>query len=116
MSGVCCRRLCHHIFLTTQLIARIKVILGLAAPHATDEVVEAGGVALDPSTYRVTINGEGVELGPTEFKLLHFFMTHRDKVNSHTRLLDRVRGTHIYIEERTVDVHIRRAYSMPNLP
>ncbi|MEJ1297200.1 MAG: phosphate regulon transcriptional regulator PhoB [Candidatus Sedimenticola sp. (ex Thyasira tokunagai)] len=95
-------------FSPRELMARIKVILRRVAPHATEDVVEAGGVVLDPSTYRVTVDSKEVELGPTEFKLLHFFMAHRDKVYSRTRLLDMVWGTNVYIEERTVDVHIRR--------
>ncbi|MEJ1354723.1 MAG: phosphate regulon transcriptional regulator PhoB [Candidatus Sedimenticola sp. (ex Thyasira tokunagai)] len=95
-------------FSPRELMARIKVILRRVAPHATEEVVEAGGVVLDPSTYRVTVDSKEVELGPTEFKLLHFFMAHRDKVYSRARLLDMVWGTNVYIEERTVDVHIRR--------
>lgn len=95
-------------FSPRELAARIKVILRRLAPHATEEVVEAGGMQLDPSSYRVSVNGQEVELGPTEFRLLHFFMTHREKVYSRTRLLDRVWGTNVYIEERTVDVHIRR--------
>ncbi len=95
-------------FSPRELMARIKAILRRVAPHATEEVVEAGGVVLDPSTYRVTVDSKEVELGPTEFKLLHFFMAHRDKVYSRARLLDMVWGTNVYIEERTVDVHIRR--------
>ncbi len=95
-------------FSPRELAARIKVILRRVAPHSTEEAVEAGGLRLDPSSYRVTMDQHPVELGPTEFKLLHFFMTHRDKVYSRSRLLDRVWGTNVFIEERTVDVHIRR--------
>jgi len=95
-------------FSPRELVARVRVILRRLAPQTTGEVVEARDLPLDPSAHRVTIRGVVVELGPTEFKLLHFFMTHRDKVYSRSRLLDRVWGTNVYIEERTVDVHIRR--------
>lgn len=95
-------------FSPRELTARIKVILRRVAPHATQEVVEAGGLRLDPSSYRITVDDSEIELGPTEFRLLHFFMTHRNKVYTRSRLLDRVWGTNVYIEERTVDVHIRR--------
>lgn len=95
-------------FSPKELAARIKVILRRVAPHATEEAVQAGEMRLDPVAYRVTMGDRPIELGPTEFKLLHFFMTHRDKVYSRSRLLDKVWGTNVYIEERTVDVHIRR--------
>jgi two-component system phosphate regulon response regulator PhoB len=95
-------------FSPRELSARIKVILRRVAPHSTEEVVEAGDLRLDPSSYRVTMGQKPVELGPTEFRLLHFFMTHKDKVYSRSRLLDKVWGTNVFIEERTVDVHIRR--------
>lgn len=95
-------------FSPKELAARIKVILRRVAPHATDEAVQAGDLRLDPVSYRVTMNDRPIELGPTEFKLLHFLMTHREKVYSRSRLLDKVWGTNVYIEERTVDVHIRR--------
>lgn len=95
-------------FSPKELAARIKVILRRVAPHATEEAVQAGDIRLDPVSYRVTMDDRPIELGPTEFKLLHFFMTHREKVYSRSRLLDKVWGTNVYIEERTVDVHIRR--------
>jgi len=95
-------------FSPKELAARIKVILRRVAPHATEEAVEAGEMRLDPVSYRVTMGDRPIELGPTEFKLLHFFMTHPEKVYSRSRLLDKVWGTNVYIEERTVDVHIRR--------
>jgi two-component system phosphate regulon response regulator PhoB len=95
-------------FSPRELIARIKVILRRVAPHATEEAVSAGGLYLDPSSHRVSVGDQEVDLGPTEFRLLHFFMTHKDKVYSRTRLLDKVWGTNVFIEERTVDVHIRR--------
>ncbi len=95
-------------FSPRELLARIKVVLRRVAPHATEAVVEAGALKLDPSSHRVSVNDQEVELGPTEFRLLHFFMTHKDKVYSRSRLLDKVWGTNVFIEERTVDVHIRR--------
>ena len=95
-------------FSPRELIARIKAILRRVSPHTTDETVRAGELKLDPASHRVDVGGEEVHLGPTEFRLLHFFMTHRNKVYSRSRLLDNVWGTNVYVEERTVDVHIRR--------
>ncbi|MGB0723605.1 MAG: phosphate regulon transcriptional regulator PhoB [Gammaproteobacteria bacterium] len=95
-------------FSVNELKARIKAVLRRANPEATDEPVSAGTLVLDPSSHRVTANGEELGLGPVEFRLLHFFMTHQDRVYSRRQLLDRVWGTNVYIEERTVDVHIRR--------
>jgi len=73
-----------------------------------DEPVAAGGLELSPSSHRVMAKGRSIELGPTEFRLLHFFMTHSERVYSRTQLLDHVWGTQVFVEERTVDVHIRR--------
>ena len=95
-------------FSPRELIARINALLRRVAPHATDEAVSASGLRLDPQSHRVTYEDAVISLGPTEFRLLHFFMTHMDKVYSRSKLLDRVWGTNIYVEERTVDVHIRR--------
>jgi len=95
-------------FSPRELNARVKAVLRRRAPQATDDMVEVQGLVLDPSGHRVTANGEGLELGPTEFRLLHFFMTHPDRVYSRTQLLDQVWGDHVFVEERTVDVHIRR--------
>ncbi len=95
-------------FSPRELMARIKVILRRVSPDVTEEVIEAGELILNPASHRVEFAGHEISLGPTEFKLLHFFMTHPDKVYSRTRLLDRVWGTNVFIEERTVDVHIRR--------
>jgi len=81
------------------------------APQMTDDAVEVKGLRLDPVTHRVQGNGETVDLGPTEFRLLHFFMTHAERVHSRTQLLDQVWGDHVFVEERTVDVHIRRLRS-----
>jgi len=95
-------------FSTRELVARIKALMRRTAPHHAEASVEADGLALDPVTHRVTALGRGVELGPTEFRLLHFFMTHPERVHSRERLLNGVWGENVYVEERTVDVHIRR--------
>jgi two-component system phosphate regulon response regulator PhoB len=95
-------------FSPKELAARIKAVLRRRAPELADDVVEISGLRLDPAGKRVTANGKVVELGPTEFRLLHFFMTHPERIYSRTQLLDHVWGDHVFIEERTVDVHIRR--------
>ena len=99
-------------FSTNELLARIRAVLRRRAPEALDSAVEVGGLQLDPSTRRVSRRmGEQlreVKLGPTEFRLLHFFMTHPERVHSRAQLLDRVWGDHVFIEERTVDVHVKR--------
>ena len=71
-------------------------------------MVEVGALSMDPSTRRVSREGVEIKLGPTEFRLLHFFMTHPERVHSRSQLLDRVWGDHVFIEERTVDVHVKR--------
>jgi len=95
-------------FSTRELLARIKALLRRAAPLAADTPVEVEGLALDPITHRVSASGQSLPLGPTEFRLLHFFMTHPERVHSRERLLNGVWGDNVYVEERTVDVHIRR--------
>ncbi len=95
-------------FSPRELSARIKAVLRRRAPQMTDDQVEVSGLALDPMTHRVTGNGTSVGLGPTEFRLLHFLMTHPERVHSRAQLLDSVWGNQVYVEERTVDVHIRR--------
>jgi two-component system phosphate regulon response regulator PhoB len=95
-------------FSTRELVARIKALLRRSAPQATDEPVEVRGLALDPVTHRVQAGEIKLELGPMEFRLLHFFMTHPERVHSRERILDSVWGNNVYVEERTVDVHIRR--------
>jgi two-component system phosphate regulon response regulator PhoB len=95
-------------FSPRELNARIKAVLRRLAPQMTDEQVEVAGLALDPITHRVTGDGAAVDLGPTEFRLLHFLMTHPERVHSRAQLLDSVWGNQVYVEERTVDVHIRR--------
>ncbi len=95
-------------FSTNELLARIRAVLRRKAPEALDSVVEIGALSLDPSTRRVSREGTEVRLGPTEFRLLHFLMTHPERVHSRSQLLDRVWGDHVFIEERTVDVHVKR--------
>lgn len=95
-------------FSPRELVARIKAVLRRRAPQLADDPVELGGLRLDPSTHRVSSARSAVELGPTEFRLLHFLMTHPERVHSRAQLLDRVWGDHVFVEERTVDVHIRR--------
>lgn len=95
-------------FSPRELNARIKAVLRRRAPEMTDDIVQIGGLRLDPVTHRVSGNGEAVELGPTEFRLLHFLLTHPERVHSRSQLLDQVWGDHVFVEERTVDVHIRR--------
>jgi two-component system phosphate regulon response regulator PhoB len=95
-------------FSPRELMARIKAVLRRHAPQVTEDVVELGGLRLDPSTHRITAGGVDVNLGPTEFRLLHYLMTHPERVHSRTQLLDQVWGDHVFVEERTVDVHIRR--------
>ena len=95
-------------FSTSELMARIRAVLRRRAPQALDERVEIDGLALDPATRRVSCEGREVKVGPTEFRLLHFFLTHPERVHSRAQLLDRVWGDHVFIEERTVDVHVKR--------
>jgi two-component system phosphate regulon response regulator PhoB len=95
-------------FSSRELLARIRTILRRVSPLLAGEALEKDGLVLDPVSHRVLADGIVVELGPTEFRLLHFFMTHQERVFSRGQLLDRVWGTNVYIEERTVDVHIRR--------
>ncbi|HKW38837.1 MAG TPA: phosphate regulon transcriptional regulator PhoB [Burkholderiales bacterium] len=95
-------------FSTRELLARIKAVIRRRAPLLSDEIVEAAGLRLDPAAHRITAGGSRIELGATEFRLLHFFMAHPDRVYSRAQLLDEVWGDHVFVEERTVDVHIRR--------
>ena len=95
-------------FSTNELLARIRAVLRRKAPEALDTMVDVAGLKLDPSTRRVARDDREVRIGPTEFRLLHFFMTHPERVHSRAQLLDRVWGDHVFIEERTVDVHVKR--------
>ena len=95
-------------FSPKELIARIKAVLRRAMPTALEELIDVQGLVLDPVSHRVSLNETPISIGPTEFKLLHFFMTHSERVYSREQLLDHVWGTNVYVEDRTVDVHIRR--------
>lgn len=95
-------------FSPKELLARIKAVLRRRAPQLTDDEIIVAGLHLDPIAHRVSGNGTLLNLGPTEFRLLHFFMTHIERVFTRGQLLDHVWGDHVFLEERTVDVHIRR--------
>jgi two-component system phosphate regulon response regulator PhoB len=95
-------------FSPKELLARIRALLRRATPEANDEPIEIAGLRIEPIAFRVTAGGQPVKLGPTEFRLLQYLMAHADRVLTRARLLDGVWGDHVFIEERTVDVHIRR--------
>ncbi|MCE2570938.1 phosphate regulon transcriptional regulator PhoB [Motilimonas eburnea] len=95
-------------FSPKELMARLKAVMRRVSPTSLDDVIEVQGLKLDPVSHRVSANDNPLEMGPTEFKLLHFFMTHPERVYSREQLLNNVWGTNVYVEDRTVDVHIRR--------
>jgi two-component system phosphate regulon response regulator PhoB len=95
-------------FSPRELLARIKAVLRRTSTTAENEQIIVNELILDPAEHRVTVLDEEVQIGPTEFRLLHFFMTHPERVYSRNQVLDQVWGGNVYIEERTVDVHIRR--------
>lgn len=95
-------------FSTKELLARVRAVLRRRAPEQAAGVVTIGALSLDSSTYRVSFNDQMLKLGPTEFKLLQYLMTHAERVHSRSQLLDKVWGDHVFIEERTVDVHVKR--------
>ena len=95
-------------FSTQELLARIRAVLRRRAPEQASDVVRIGALQLDGSTHRVTYQDTPLKLGPTEFKLLNYLMHHAERVHSRNQLLDRVWGDHVFIEERTVDVHVKR--------
>jgi two-component system phosphate regulon response regulator PhoB len=95
-------------FSTKELLARIRAVLRRRSPEQDVAVVTLGQLSLDAATYRVTFADQPIKLGPTEFKLLHYLMTHAERVHSRSQLLDQVWGDHVFIEERTVDVHVKR--------
>ena len=95
-------------FSTKELVARIRALLRRRKPHQGQAPVEIAGLRIDPVAHRVSGNGQALSLGPTEFRLLHYFMTHPNRVYTRTQLMDEVWGDQVIIEERTVDVHIRR--------
>ncbi|MEP6826145.1 MAG: phosphate regulon transcriptional regulator PhoB [Ramlibacter sp.] len=95
-------------FSTQEMLARIRAVLRRRAPEQVSDSVSIGPLVLDAATHRVSWNGDPVKVGPTEFKLLHYLMKHPERVHSRSQLLDKVWGDHVFIEERTVDVHIKR--------
>jgi two-component system phosphate regulon response regulator PhoB len=95
-------------FSPRELNARIKAVLRRRAPQMTDDPIEVNGLRLDPTTHRVTGKDKIIDLGPTEFRLLHFFMSNAERVHTRSQLLDKVWGDRVFVEDRTVDVHIRR--------
>lgn len=95
-------------FSPRELVARVNALLRRRAPQKTQAVIQSDFLVLDPAEQSVTAHGKRLHFGPTEFKLLHFFMTHPNRVYSRSQLLDLVWGDHVFLEERTVDVHIRR--------
>ncbi|OQA31755.1 MAG: Phosphate regulon transcriptional regulatory protein PhoB [Betaproteobacteria bacterium ADurb.Bin341] len=95
-------------FSPKELVARVRAVLRRRAPHLAGEEIEIGGLKLNPATHRVTSGDQTIELGPSEFRLLFYLMTRPERVHTRAQLLDGVWGDHVFIEERTVDVHIRR--------
>ncbi|HEX2518106.1 MAG TPA: phosphate regulon transcriptional regulator PhoB [Castellaniella sp.] len=95
-------------FSPRELLARIRSLLRRRAPQLADDLIQAGALELDPLARRITGAGRPLPMGPSEFRLLHFLMTHAERVYSRGQLLDQIWGDHVFVEERTVDVHIRR--------
>lgn len=95
-------------FFPRELLARIRAVMRRCKPQLTEDVVETAGLALDPAARRVSCAEGSIDLGDIEFRMLHFFMTHPERVYSRSQLLDEVWGHQVFVEERTVDVHIRR--------
>jgi len=95
-------------FSPKELMARLKTVMRRVNPTSLDDTLKVGKLKLDPISHRATLSDVALEMGPTEFKLLHFFMTHPERVYSREQLLNNVWGTNVYVEDRTVDVHIRR--------
>ncbi|MAT50916.1 MAG: phosphate regulon transcriptional regulatory protein PhoB [Porticoccaceae bacterium] len=95
-------------FSPRELVARAKAVLRRRQPEIPEDVIEVRGIVYDPVSHHVTINGQPAAMGPTEFRLLGFFLTHQDRVYTRDQILDHVWGGNVYMDERTVDVHIRR--------
>lgn len=95
-------------FSPKELVARIRTVLRRSQPSAIDEIIKSGVIEIDSAAHRVKLNGDQIKLGPTEYRLLKFFVTHPDRVFSRSQLLDKAWGGNVYVEERTVDVHVRR--------
>jgi len=95
-------------FSPREMVARVNAVLRRSRPDGTDDRTEIGGLTIDNVSHRVSANGIAIDIAPTEYRLLHFFMTHADRAFSRSQLLDQVWGDQVYVEERTVDVHVRR--------
>ena len=95
-------------FSTRELISRIKAVLRRASSVAAEKAIEVEGLCLDPVSHRISADDYPVDMGPTEYRLLEFFMSHQERAYSRTQLLDQVWGANVYVEDRTIDVHIRR--------
>lgn len=95
-------------FSPRELVSRVKAVLRRVQPTSAEQPIEIRGLRLDPVSHRVLASDKPVDMGPTEFRLLHFFMTHTERVFNRAQLLDNVWGANVYVEERTVDVHVRR--------
>ncbi len=95
-------------FSVQEMLARVRAVLRRRTPELSGGSVAIGELVLDAETHRVRYQGEALKIGPTEFRLLHFMMKHPERVHSRTQLLDKVWGDHVFIEDRTVDVHMRR--------
>lgn len=95
-------------FAPRELVSRVKALMRRAGHDDTEKLIEVGGIKMDPASHRVYVDGKETKMGPTEYRLLKFFMTHQERAYSREQLLDRVWGGNVYVEERTVDVHIRR--------
>lgn len=95
-------------FSPREMVARVNAVLRRTRPDGVNDKIEIAGLCLDHVSHRVSASGQPVEIAPTEYRLLHFFMTHADRAFSRTQLLDQVWGDQVYVEERTVDVHVRR--------
>lgn len=95
-------------FSTQEMLARIRAVLRRRAPEASNDILAVGELVLDVGTHRIYFKNQDLKFGPTEFKLLHFLMKNVERVHSRGTLLDKVWGDHVFIEERTVDVHVKR--------
>lgn len=95
-------------FSTRELIARVKAVLRRSSVSGAEKAIDVEGLRLDPVSHRISAHGQPVEMGPTEYRLLEFFMGHQERAYSRTQLLDQVWGANVYVEDRTIDVHIRR--------
>jgi two-component system phosphate regulon response regulator PhoB len=95
-------------FSPREMVARVNAVLRRSKPEDVADEIEIGGLSIDNVSHRVSADGQPIDIAPTEYRLLHFFMTHADRAFSRSQLLDQVWGNHVYVEERTVDVHVRR--------